>query len=78
MRAEWSGTAPAREPLAQDTFVIWVAFQVFFSPKKSARVGGPWVCQGVPRGARASLTSCLWPLSCWWRPFVELELLMAC
>lgn len=30
---------------------------------------------GVPRGQ--CFSSCLWPLSCWWMPFAELELLMA-
>ena len=29
-------------------------------------------------GARVPLTSCLWALSCWWMPFAEPELLMAC
>lgn len=43
----------------------------------SACAGVRWERHGVP-GTRELLTSCLWVLSCWWMPFAEPELPMAC
>lgn len=51
-------------------FVFLVTCQVLFC-----------LCSGsatVSAGTRELLTSCLWVLSCWWMPFAEPELPMAC
>lgn len=69
---------PTWETLAPGAFVIGVASQVFFLLESQPVWEGRGCGKGSPWGGRASLTSCLWPLSCWWMPFAELELLMAC
>lgn len=64
---------PTVKPLHDASlFAFLVAFQVFLPVQE---------CSGsatVSPGTRELLTSCLWVLSCWWMPFAEPELPMAC
>lgn len=56
---------------------IFGGFSKFFSREVGLYGRAVGVAEYLP-GARVPLTSCLWALSCWWMPFAEPELPVAC